>query len=139
MIGGQFPYLLLHRAAAYGYCIKHQILQGPPMQPPEDASPFLRSVREAIRLRHFSIRTEEAYVHWAKRFTLFYGKRHPAEMGEREVAAFLLGIVRNAHRGEDFLPTDAAYQASGALRCWLPRPVAKDRVDRPQTRASYGD
>src|SRR5512134_3884775 len=59
------------------------------MQPCEDPSPFLRSVREAIRVRHYSIRTEEAYVHWVKRFVLFHGKRHPAQMGEPEVSAFL--------------------------------------------------
>ena len=59
------------------------------MQPCPDTSPFLPSVREAIRLRHLSIRTEEAYVQWIKRFILFHGKRHPAEMGEPEVAAFL--------------------------------------------------
>jgi integron integrase len=59
------------------------------MQPSEDSSPFLRSVREAIRKRHFSIRTEEAYVHWTRRFILFHGKRHPTQLGESEVAAFL--------------------------------------------------
>ena len=63
------------------------------LQPSEDSSPFLRSVREAIRVRHFSIRTEEAYVHWVKRFILFHGKRHPAEMGEAEVAAFLTHLA----------------------------------------------
>jgi integron integrase len=50
-------------------------------------------VREAIRVRHFSIRTEEAYVHWVKRFILFHGKRHPAEMGEAEVASFLTHLA----------------------------------------------
>ena len=55
------------------------------MQPCEDPSPFLRRVREAIRLRHFSIRTEESYVHWVKRFILFHGKRHPEQMGEAHV------------------------------------------------------
>jgi integron integrase len=55
----------------------------------EDSSLFLRSVGDAIRVRHFSIRTEEAYVQWVKRFILFHGKRHPVEMGEAEVAAFL--------------------------------------------------
>jgi hypothetical protein len=59
------------------------------MQPAEESSPFLRSVRDAIRLRHYSIRTEAAAVHWIKRFILFHGKRHPMEMGESEVAAFL--------------------------------------------------
>lgn len=59
------------------------------MSAPTDSSPFLQRVREAIRVRHLSIRTEEAYVHWIKRFILFNGKRHPADMGEAEVAAFL--------------------------------------------------
>ena len=63
------------------------------VQPPQDPSPFLQKVREAIQVRHFSIRTEEAYVHWVKRFILFQGKRHPAEMGEREVAAFLTHLA----------------------------------------------
>jgi len=61
------------------------------------ASPFLEMVREAIRVRHYSIRTEDAYVHWIKRYILFHGKRHPEEMGEAEVAAFLsyLATKRN--------------------------------------------
>ena len=52
-------------------------------------SPFLDSVREAIRVRHFSIRTEQAYVGWIRRFIHFHGKRHPIDMAELEVAAFL--------------------------------------------------
>jgi len=63
------------------------------MQPYEDPSPFLRSVRESIRVRHYSIRTEEAYVQWVKRFILFHGKRHPAQMGEAEVSAFLTHLA----------------------------------------------
>ena len=60
-------------------------------------SPFMRQVRDAIRVRHYSIRTEEAYLDWAKRFILFHGKRHPREMGEAEVGAFLthLAVDRN--------------------------------------------
>lgn len=50
---------------------------------------LLDPVREATRRLHYSIRTEDAYVHWAKRFVLFHGKRHPDEMGEPEVVAFL--------------------------------------------------
>jgi integrase len=55
----------------------------------EHASPFLDSLREAIRVRHYSIRTEKAYVGWARRFILFHNKRHPNDMGGVEVAAFL--------------------------------------------------
>jgi integron integrase len=59
-------------------------------------SPFLERVREAIRVRHYSIRTEEAYLFWVRRFILFHGKRHPAEMGEAEVAAFLTHLAVQA-------------------------------------------
>ncbi len=55
----------------------------------DEASPFLRNMREVIRVRHYSIRTEETYVQWVKRFIVFHGKRHPSQMGEAEVAAFL--------------------------------------------------
>lgn len=50
---------------------------------------LLDRLRAEIRLRHYSIRTEEAYVDWARRFILFHGKRHPQEMGADEVSAFL--------------------------------------------------
>jgi integron integrase len=59
--------------------------------------PLLDKVRERIRLKHYSIRTEQAYVDWIRRFILFHGKRHPAEMGSPEIVAFLtyLAIERN--------------------------------------------
>jgi integron integrase len=50
---------------------------------------LLDRVRQAIRLRHYSRRTEEVYVDWVKRFILFHGKRHPEEMGAAEVKMFL--------------------------------------------------
>jgi hypothetical protein len=43
---------------------------------------LLDQVRHAIRTRHYSYRTEKAYVHWIKRFIFFHNKRHPAELGE---------------------------------------------------------
>ena len=56
----------------------------------EGAKPkFLEQVRTILRTRHYSLRTEEAYLGWMRRFILFHGKRHPREMGEAEVAAFL--------------------------------------------------
>ena len=48
-------------------------------QPPK----LLEQVRELIRVRHYSLRTEETYLRWIKRFILFHGKRHPREMGSR--------------------------------------------------------
>lgn len=55
------------------------------------ASPpkLLDRLRVHLRTRHYSIRTEEAYVDWARRFILFHGKRHPQDMGATEVEAFL--------------------------------------------------
>jgi integron integrase len=46
-------------------------------------------VRDKIRVKHYSIRTEHAYVDWVRRFVRFHGKRHPAELGAKEVEAFL--------------------------------------------------
>ena len=50
---------------------------------------LLDRLRIHLRTRHYSIRTEEAYVDWARRFILFHGKRHPQDMGAVEVEAFL--------------------------------------------------
>jgi integron integrase len=54
---------------------------------------LLDEVREAIRIRHYSIRTEQAYVQWTRRFILFHGKRHPRTMGAPEVTAFLSDLA----------------------------------------------
>ncbi|HEY5892909.1 MAG TPA: phage integrase N-terminal SAM-like domain-containing protein [Chthoniobacterales bacterium] len=48
---------------------------------------WLDRVRDALRLKHYSIRTEQAYCDWIRRFILFHGKRHPFEMGTTEVEA----------------------------------------------------
>jgi len=62
---------------------------------------LLTLVHEAIRRKYYSRRTEEAYVHWIKRFIYFHGKRHPRELGEAEVTAFLndLASARNVAGG----------------------------------------
>ena len=56
-------------------------------------SKLLEQVREVIRVRHYSLRTEETYVRWIKRFILFHGKRHPQKMGKLEIEAFLSFLV----------------------------------------------
>ncbi|MFN8644018.1 MAG: phage integrase N-terminal SAM-like domain-containing protein, partial [Candidatus Binatia bacterium] len=58
---------------------------------------LLDQVRAALRARHYSLRTEEAYVGWIRRFILHHGKRHPATMGPAEITAFLsaLAVERN--------------------------------------------
>src|SRR6185503_8444864 len=62
----------------------------PTPEPPAAPKPkLLDLVRQQIRSRHFSPRTEEAYVGWVRKFILHHGKRHPDDMGEREVTAYL--------------------------------------------------
>lgn len=56
---------------------------------------LLDQVRENLRRRHYSIRTEEAYVAWIRRFILYHGKRHPQTMGAPEVEAFLSHLAVN--------------------------------------------
>ena len=61
---------------------------------PSPSSPkLLDQVRDRIRAKHYSIRTETQYVQWVKRFILFHGKRHPREMGAAEVEAFLTHLA----------------------------------------------
>lgn len=59
----------------------------------KSASPFMEAVRNVLRTKHYSIRTEHAYMDWIKRFILFHGKRHPKEMGAVEVGAFLTHLA----------------------------------------------
>jgi len=54
---------------------------------------LLDHVRQAIRTRHYSPKTEDSYVHWIKRFIFFHNKRHPAEMAEPEIARFLSNLA----------------------------------------------
>lgn len=63
------------------------------MPTPPRRSPFLEQVRDAIRVRHYSIRTEQAYVDWIRRYILFHAKRHPKAMGAAEVGAFLTHLA----------------------------------------------
>ena len=60
-------------------------------------SPFIQTVRDAIRVRHYSVYTERAYVHWIRRYIFFHGKRLPLQMGEAKVGVFLpyFAVQRN--------------------------------------------
>ena len=62
-----------------------------PARPPR----LLDQVRDALRRRHYSPRTEQSYVHWIKRFIFFSDKRHPRDMGAQEVTAFLSHLARD--------------------------------------------
>lgn len=56
---------------------------------------LLDRLRDKIRVRHYSIRTEKSYVGWVRRFILFHGKRHPEQMGAAEIEAFLSHLAVN--------------------------------------------
>lgn len=59
---------------------------------------LLDQVRNLMRVRHYSLRTEEVYTYWIREYIIFHGKRHPGETGEQEITAFLtdLAVKRNA-------------------------------------------
>ena len=96
---------------------------------------LLDQVREAVRLKHYSIRTEEAYVSWIKRFILFHNKRHPKDMGSPEIEAFLTHLAVNRR-----VAASTQNQAFSALlflyryvlRIDLKGPIDAARAKRPQ-------
>jgi len=81
--------------AAVGECHRPRTMdvvhETAPPGPPKPR--LLDRVREALRTRHYSRRTEEAYVAWIRRYILFHGKRHPGEMGAPEITRFLTALA----------------------------------------------
>ncbi|PYI70999.1 MAG: hypothetical protein DMF08_09805 [Verrucomicrobia bacterium] len=67
-------------------------------------------MREVIRRKHYSIRTEQSYLDWIRRLILFHGKRHPAQMAEAEVTGFFTHLARDGG-----VPASTQNQALGAL------------------------
>ena len=74
------------------------------------APKLLVQVREALRARHYSRRTEEAYVGWARRYVKFHRLRHPAELGAEEIRGFLTALATQAE-----LSASSQTQALSAL------------------------
>jgi site-specific recombinase XerD len=71
------------------YCTNTQyIIFGRYGMESNQSSTLLGRVREVIRYKHYSMRTERSYVEWVRRFVAFHGRRHPREMGADEVRAF---------------------------------------------------
>ena len=83
---------------------------------------LLDRVREAIRIKHYSIRTEEAYVSWIKRYILFHHKRHPLQMGTLEIEAFLTHLALEQHvaASTQNQALNALVAASGSYRICPP-------------------
>lgn len=73
---------------------RHSTVERPIGSPQAGGKPkLLDRLREALRSRHYSRRTEQAYCHWVKRFIFFHNVRHPAEMAEPEINAFLTHLA----------------------------------------------
>ena len=105
------------------------------LQPHTARAPrLLVQVREAIRRRNYSYRTEEAYVQWIRRFIYFSGKRHPLELGAAEVTAFLnhLASERNVAAATQNQALSALlFLYKEVLQQPLPWLDALDRAKRP--------
>jgi integron integrase len=87
---------------AYAWGVRENSRMGYPLIPeahlraqpnPELRLRFLEIVRRRLRERRYSRRTEQAYVHWIRRFVRFHGRRHPKELGEPEAIAFLSALA----------------------------------------------
>jgi integron integrase len=85
---------------------------------------LLDVVRESIRLKHYSPRTGETYLHWIRRFVLFHHKRHPREMGAAEIEAFLTYLAVDQH-----VAASTQNQALSAI-LFLYRYVLQQELDR---------
>jgi site-specific recombinase XerD len=60
---------------------------------PTPPKKLLDQVRDSLRVKHYAYRTEESYVQWIRRYILFHNKRHPKDMAEPEVQAFLTHLA----------------------------------------------
>ena len=90
----------VHSAPAISYhrlpegrrgALAHGVHETRPAEPPKPR--LLDRVREALRTRHYSRRTEKAYVAWIRRYILFHRKRHPLDMGAPEITRFLNALA----------------------------------------------
>jgi len=96
---------------------------------------LLEQVREVIRLKHYSIRTEQSYLHWIKRYILFNRKRHPRDMGAPELTAFLshLAIKGNVAAATQNLALNAVlFLYREVLKIELPWLTDVQRAKKPE-------
>jgi len=73
----------LHNVGFYIYLRKENIV----------GKKLLEIMRDKIRFKHYSIKTEQVYLHWSKRYILFHNKRHPKDMGKIEIEQFLTHLA----------------------------------------------
>ena len=96
---------------------------------------LIQKIREIVRLKNYSIRTEEAYVSWARRYILFHNKLHPIDMGGPEIEAFLshLAVDRNVSASTQNQALSALlFLYREVLRIDLDYPINSIRAKRPK-------
>ncbi|MCG2787614.1 MAG: integron integrase [Anaerolineae bacterium] len=94
---------------------------------PQKSKKLLEQVSDALRAKHYSYRTEQAYVDWIRRYILFHKKRHPNEMGENEISAFIVYLAT-----ERKVATSTQNQALSAI-LFLYRVVLEKEICLPKT------
>ena len=96
---------------------------------------LLDQVRDAIRVKHYSTRTEQTYIEWIKRYILFHKKRHPKDMAGPEIEAFIthLAVERNVAVSTHIAPAvdaggirrlvpSCSYTNTYLIKNWICRP-----------------
>jgi hypothetical protein len=100
----------------------------------EQPKKLLDQVRDVCRVKHYSRRTEDAYADWIKRYILFHKKRHPKDMGVKEIEAFLTHLAVEGN-----VAASTQNQALSALLFLLPRSPphrsARNHQRRPRQKA----
>jgi integrase len=100
-----------------------------------DGRRLLDQVRDVIRIRHYSIRTEQAYLQWIRRYILFHGKRHPRELGSDHLSTFLSDLAvrgRVAASTQNQALNAIVFLYREVLKQNLPRIEGVQRAKRPQ-------
>lgn len=94
---------------------------------PQKSKKLLEQVSDALRAKHYSYRTEQAYIDWIRRYILFHKKRHPNEMGENEISTFIVYLAT-----ERKVATSTQNQALSAI-LFLYRVVLEKDISLPKT------
>jgi hypothetical protein len=96
-------------AVWHSFASRHRVMDDSRPTPGQSPPRLLDRVQQEIRVRHYSRRSEQAYVAWIRRFIVFHGTRHPKELGEPHVTAFVSSL---AERG---VSASTQYQALSAI------------------------
>ena len=103
------------------------------VQKPTTEPKLLDRLRDAIRLRHYSIRTEHTYAHWVVQYIRFHNLRHPAQMGGKEVGEFLIRTVQELLGHNDVKTTMIYTHVLQRGPCGIASPLTRVREFQART------